>query len=497
MKSTACKVLVVIAFLAVLIFPVVESDKVGGALSPNENRYLAKFPTVINEKNQIADGLKNGFESWLKDNLAGRAQAQRTKAFIELKVLKSSPSPLVHIGEEGWYFYTNDHNLEIGQGTYLLSNEELESIAINQVRIQRALKKQGIDYVLVLVPSKASVYAEYINGGRYQVGTTLIDQVTTYLQENTTVPVINLKPDLIKAKMEQDVYFRTETHWNHAGAYIGYEAIIRRLNELGMIQSQPASITTTPATFRGEFSAMMGYPGLLPPEQYRATVIQNPQASLVSDHEKVNQVATLIADNDIVGEYFSYSNPSAEKSALILGDSFFSNWWKILDLFAENFAEMNFIRTDIFSNDVIQAINPDIVILERTERYTYSLANPANVKLTIPNLNNLSAEIISHDTPASIERGKSYDINIVVKNSGEQSWSEADQVRLGIFQQGKDTGYRVYLPVGVTIEPGQEYAFVLKDYQAPEQGDTYLEFQMLQEGIQYFGEKERVDIVVK
>ena len=496
MKSSQFKIIIVLLFLAALILPILAADKVGGAKSPNENRYLAKFPTVITEKNRIAMGLKNGFEAWLKDNLAGREQAQRAKAFIELKVLMSSPSPLVHIGEEGWYFYTNDHNLEIGQGTHLLTIETLEAIVRNQIRIQKALKDQGIDYVLVLLPSKASVYPEYIKGGKYQVGTTLIDQVTVYLQEHTTIPIVNVKPNLVLAKKEQDVYFRTETHWNHAGAYIGYEAIYRRLNELGIIDTPPAAITTTPATFRGEFSAMMGYPGLLSAEQYRSTVIQNPQAFPVSDTEKVNQVITLMADNGIVGEYFSYSNPSAQKSVLILGDSFFFTW-KIPDLFSENFAEMNFIRTDNVVSEIIEAVKPDVVILERTERFIYSLANSGNVKLTIPKLSNVSAEIVSNEAPISMEQGKTYTFNVVIKNSGQQSWSENYQVRLGVFIDGKDTGYRIYLPDGVAVEPGQEYTFTVKNYQLPAQRATFLEFQMLQEGYQYFGEKERVDIVVK
>jgi hypothetical protein len=496
MKSTTSKVLIIIAFLAILLLPVVASDKVGGAPSPNENRYLAKFPTVIVEKNKIAPGLKNGFEAWLKDNLAAREEAQRVKAYIDLRLFASSPSRLVHIGEDGWYFYTNDRNLEIGHGAHLFSNEELEAIRLNQVAIQTSLKEQGIDYVLALIPSKASVYPEFIKGGSFQIGTTLIDQVTTYLQEKTTIPVINVKPELINAKNEQDVYFRTETHWNHAGAYIGYKAIINRLNELGMIQTQPVSISTEPATHNGEFSAMMGYPGLLPPEPFAATVIQNPQASLVNDSEKISQVKKIIADYDIVGEYFSYSNPSAEKSALILGDSFFFTW-KIPDLFAENFAEMNFIRTDIFANDIIQTIDPDIVIFERTERYIYSMANSANVKLEIPLHEDLSAEIISHDTPTTVERGESYNINIVVKNTGDQDWSEDDQIRLCIFQDGKDFGYRINLPSGVKVDPDQEYTFVLYNFRVNDGDSTYLEYQMVKEGYHFFGEKERVDIVVE
>ena len=35
------------------------------------------------------------------------------------------------------------------------------------------------------------------------------------------------------------------------------------------------------------------------------------------------------------------------------------------------------------------------------------------------------------------------------------------------------------------------------NFRAPEGNTTYLEYQMLQEAYQYFGEKERVDLVVK
>ncbi|HPS32951.1 MAG TPA: hypothetical protein PKW57_05560 [Anaerolineaceae bacterium] len=496
MKTAPCRFLLIVIFLAALLLPLVLADKVGGALSPTENRNLARFPQILTQEKKIAPGIKIGFEAWLKDNLFGRMEAQKARAYIDFRVLRTSPSKLVQIGENGWYFYNNDQNLEIGRGAKLLSPEELEAIRMNQLAIQKALKAQGIEYILVFIPSKASVYPEYMQGGKYRVGLTLIDQVTAYLQQNTTIPVINLKPDLLAAKAEQDVYFRSDTHWNQAGAYIGYRGVINRLNEWKMIQSQPVSISTEPALHTGEFSYIMGFPGLISPEPIRATIIQNPKASLVSSSDKTELVSRLLAETGIKGEYFSYTNPDAERRALILGDSFFFTW-KIPDLFAENFAEMNFIRTDVLTSDIIQAVNPDIVIMERAERYIYNLANSSNVNLLMPRLSNPSAEIISHDTPTTIERDKSYDVNIVVKNTGDEAWSEEKHVRLGIFQDGKDYGYRIYLPEGVTVEPGQEYTFVLSNFRAPEGNTTYLEYQMLQEAYQYFGEKERVDLVIK
>lgn len=496
MKSTTCKVLIIIAFFAALALPAIASDKVGGSFSPNENRNLAKFPTIIDENKNLSPGLKIEFEAWLKDNLAGREEAQKAKAFIDLNIFDSSPSPKVHIGQGGWYFYTESLNLEIGQGTHLLSSEELEAIRLNQVAVQTNLNEKGIDYVLVLIPSKASVYPEYIGWGDYQVGTTLIDQVTTYLRDNTSIPVINVKSELINAKTEQDVYFQKDTHWNHAGAYIGYMTIITRLYELGMTQAQPVRIDKQHAMHKGDLSTIMGFPEMISPEPYEATIIQNPQASLLDDNVKTNQIKELIADNEINGKFFSYSNPTGQKSVLVLGDSFFFTW-KIPELFAENFAEYNFLWTFTFVDDVIKSINPDIVILEVSERYISSLVNPANVKLEIPIQRNFSVEIVFHDTPAWVERGESYNINIVVKNTGDHAWSEDDQIRLCIFQDGKDYGYRINLPASVSVEPGQEYTFMLYNFRVNDGDSTYLEYQILQEGSQYFGEKERVDIVVK
>ena len=68
---------------------------------------------------------------------------------------------------------------------------------------------------------------------------------------------------------------------------------------------------------------------------------------------------------------------------------------------------------------------------------------------------------------------------------------------MSIFQDGQDR-YRVLLPAGVEVKPGEEYTFVFKDFQAPlDKNSTYLEYQMVEEDVQYFGQKVRVDIAVK
>lgn len=118
-------------------------------------------------------------------------------------------------------------------------------------------------------------------------------------------------------------------------------------------------------------------------------------------------------------------------------------------------------------------------------------------RVLMDTMENPNAEILSHDTPTTIDRTSKYSINITVKNTSADSWSEDKQVRLCIWQDGKDHGYRQYLPEGVVIAPGEQYTFRLDGFVAPPGESTYIEFQMCQEGITYFGEKERVDIKIK
>ena len=106
----------------------------------------------------------------------------------------------------------------------------------------------------------------------------------------------------------------------------------------------------------------------------------------------------------------------------------------------------------------------------------------------------LDADIVSTTAPTTVNHTSRYDFEITVKNTGTQPWSESQQNRLCIWQDGADWGYRLYLPDGVTVEPGDTYTFVLQGFVLPEADSTYLEFQMLQEGACYFGEKQRVDI---
>jgi alginate O-acetyltransferase complex protein AlgJ len=375
MTTRINNILIVIVFLSAIILPLAFSDKAGGKISVTENRYLATFPAILTKDMDLAPGFTKGLESWINDNAGGRTLSQKIRANIDYHVFHASPTNLLHIGEDGWLFFTGDNDLEIATGNYPITQEMLENIKDSQVKIQKALNSRGIQYVIVLTPSKGSVYPEYL-GGKFAVRETVIDIVTDYLRKNTTIPIINTKDDLLRAKATEQVYFKTDTHWNEAGAYVGYSAVINGLKQYGMIHSDPIRIVTYPSTSKGGFSALMGDVNLLPAEPFEATQIISPSAVRVGGGDYYNQMQELInqdnVDNVIAG-YYSFQNEEAEKKrVLVYGDSFFGGW-NLTQLLAENFSNLDFVWSNAIRGNVVDQSKPDIVILEKTERYIYLL----------------------------------------------------------------------------------------------------------------------------
>lgn len=499
-KLTKINVIFIVCFIVMITAPLFCINRINGKISPTENRYLANFPKLLEENTgNINKDFFRGFNAWLKDNIGFREFFVKMNTKINYNILKTSPNPLVKFGKDGWFFYNNDHNLDIASGNYPLTEETLIAIKNEQESIQKALAKKGIEYVLVLNPSKVSIYPEEILGANFNVRETPVDIVEKYLKENTTIKVINTKNSLLKAKESgQQVYNKTDTHWNEEGAYIGYKYTIEQLNQWGIIKSPPVSIKQVPSTFKGEFSAMMGDVSLLQPENINATEIISQNAKQVQNDKLFDLIRKEQKnDNNLYTCNRMYINKSeADKKVLLYGDSFFGSW-KINDLFAENCSELTYVWSDSVKGSVVDEIKPDVVVFERTERYINTLAKEADTILKYGKMKDPTAEIVSNNTPTEIKRGEKYDVNITVKNTTNEVWSNKRNIRLCIWQDGKDLGYRLNLPDDFELNPSEEYTFVLHDFQAPPSNSTYLEYQMVEEGIAYFGEKERVDIVVK
>lgn len=371
MKSNWHHFFISLLFLASISLPLVFSDRVGGKLSEGENRYLASFPTFLTEDMKLAQGIKTQMENWLDDNIGFRTRMKSIQAYIDLKIFRISPSPSVAIGKSGWLFYTEDRNIEIGLGTYHLPEDKLLSLGENLEEFHQELAKNGIEFVLMLTPSKASIYPEFVRGDA-TTGVTLVDTVSDFLRNKTSFPVINTKPALLEAKKTEQVYYKTDTHWNSKGVYTGYRTVINSLNELGLLYTPVADISTYTDRRLSDLIDIMGAQSFYPLEKYEAIEINSPKAERVETGDFYNELSGLMQLYDPVPDFYLFRNNSVEEKTIILfGDSFTLNDFN--RLLAENCSTLVYMysydyRSEILAN-IMELVKPDIFLMEVTERY--------------------------------------------------------------------------------------------------------------------------------
>jgi hypothetical protein len=97
--------------------------------------------------------------------------------------------------------------------------------------------------------------------------------------------------------------------------------------------------------------------------------------------------------------------------------------------------------------------------------------------------------------PAQMESGKKTTIQVTMKNTGTETWTEGGLYRLGSQapQDNMTWGVgRVYLPAGVAIAPGQQHTFTF-DVIAPSTTGSYpMQWQMVRDGVRWMGQPTNV-----
>jgi hypothetical protein len=288
-------------------------------------------------------------------------------------------------------------------------------------------KNLGIEYYLMITPSKSSIYPEYLDSwSSYQLMKSPLDITTEYLKENTNVNIIELKPTLINHRFE-GVYYKQDSHWNELGAYYGYLEILNHLNEKsGVLSSSLAPIkvefqSKTKKSSELDLLRMLGTTEHEIGEAFIGFNFTN-KATSISNSQVINNIKQI--DNQTKDGKFNiyqYENKSIETGdVLIYGDSFLSTGKKLPNLLAENFKLTSGLTNNTYPrSDIDTIINPDIVLQEVTERHI----NPKMLRYPkLPfdkrNINELSLPVMDN---ASSNESSNLNNFAVETNNGENT----------------------------------------------------------------------------
>ncbi len=474
-------IIFIILAALILLLPLVKIDRVGGRTSETEQRTLASRPTA----KKLSEDYKTELKDYLNDNIGFREEFMKLRTMTMLNAFNLMPSNMVRKGTNGYYFYTMDFNLDIVRGKYPLNENGIASIAESMDAINEKFEEKGIDFQVFLPPSKASIYPEYTGLGVDSLDITPSEKLANAINEKTEVPALALRQTMMAAKEQGDYYYKTDSHWNHEGAYIAYCACIDQLNSTGY-SLKKAEVTYVEDEYSSDLSKLIGVRGSLGMEKYMRSVITDQKATEDETSDRYNQLKGILQGDGFNGIFMHFVNESSDGPKVVMfGDSLYG-YWNMPYLFAESFSEFTYIwNYDILEN-VIDYLQPDLVIYEMGERYTYVLPGK-NSSFTFRYLSDYQAQIT--DIKEDDEN-----VYVTVKNTSSDCWESKNYVKLAVFIDDHDTTLRGYLQTGTTVEAGESYTFEItkEGINALEGDKDTVAFVMVQEGITYFGEKKNL-----
>ncbi len=363
-KNSVGSILFLLVIGAILVLPIIFFNHSNETTL--EKRNLAMLPKFFND-GEINGNLFKELENYVNDRFGLRDFLVDINTKISLYVFKISPSDDVLIGKENWLFYVkkiDGDNLPDFLKINKFTDSQLEDVKNNLEDKADWCKKNGIKFLFIAPPSKHSIYPEYYSLKRPE-GETRLDQLINYLNKNSSVEVVDLRPDLLEAKNESLLYRETDTHWNNNGTYCGYKTIAKKVKELfpdiDFGEEIQYDITMSVGT-GGDLPPIMGV------KEYgkMTTFDYAPQGGypyiFLKDEYR----------NGIITEAIDVENSDLPK-AIFFRDSFFDDLHPFVSTL---FSKTSYIWKFFTDDDKESILNekPDIVIFELLERYMDLLA---------------------------------------------------------------------------------------------------------------------------
>lgn len=327
-----------------------------------EQRELAQRPTLKLNKDTISYYPK-AYEDYENDNFGMKNYLVKLNNYINVKLLGTSPMESVLLGKDGWLYYSKDSNINMiddYRGLNLFSEDQLKKISDNLEEQKKWLDSKGIPFILVIAPNKESIYPEHLPDNIKKVqDKTKLDQLVSYLKQNSDVTVIDMRQKLISEKESGSLYYRTDSHWNQLGAYYAQEEIMKEVTKhfknIKPKTLEDFTVTKGVGNEGGDLAKML-------------SLKKNFKEDIVVLNPKVQNKWTSVdkppypLEQGVVTENQDKSLPRL----LMFRDSFTLNLQPYL---SDYFSTAVYQWNHNFNPELVEMAKPDIVIHEVVERY--------------------------------------------------------------------------------------------------------------------------------
>ncbi len=351
-------VFLILIYIPSVIWTIFGSELVGES---SENRALAQKP-VFNVKNISEYPIQ--YENYYNDHLPFKNQAVKLQANIDYRIFKSTDSKKVILGKEGWLFYrsaeiealADEKPIDDYQGINKYTESDKQIILDNLTTVDKFLEERDIEFSILICPNKENVYSEYLPEGIRKVDeTSKVEDLITFLNDNTTIGVIYPYDEIMSCKDDYLLYYKYDTHWNELGGFVAAQEIREyyqgKKNEITEFEIVKSS-SEPPRDLAGMLN-MNGY-------------FNDDVKYVISGYKDDVGINLIEYSDDGVSHVFN-SNASDKRRVLVIRDSYGE---ALMPHISKDFENVIYVHRNGFDQGFIDVYQPDIVIYQVVERAT-------------------------------------------------------------------------------------------------------------------------------
>ena len=373
-KFTPDKLMIGLFALIMAVIPVVTIILPKSEKSENENRTLAKMPTVVDTNkmdkaenpkdlfsaikwkyitNRDGDAFKDDFETYLCDHIAGRETW--VKICNELQRLSGKK-------EINGVYTVGDQEVQTFKG-YDTDTVAKSVNAINAF----AAKFPDKQFSFMLAPTSQEIFDAKIPSYTGIVSEKeFVDETYKNLEGITAIDCLSF----ISGHDSEYIYYRTDHHWTSLGAYYAYQSAAKTLG-YSAYELNSFNIETASTDFRGTLYSKTLDDGITPDHiDYYFLAKGEPNVKMTCiNGDKVNVYDSLYVRDflEVKDKYSSFTGSNVpvvtietdvdnDKSLLIIKDSYAHS---LVPFLSKHYSKITMIDMRYINTDISRVVNLD------------------------------------------------------------------------------------------------------------------------------------------
>jgi hypothetical protein len=332
----------------------------------------ASFWNTFADQDKIAEFARTSWrylptwaEANFNDHLAARSALVDWHGRVKADWLQTSPSPRVWLGRDGWLFYNHTADAGFVPPSDPVMPARLDRWAAALSARRAWLAERGINYLLVMVPNKQSVYTEMVPRLARHRGPTPLDGLLERCGHDSDLHMLDLRPVLRASRQFGRLFWQTDTHWAPVGDYAGYAATVDALTRWypgdgpvpwSEFQARPMRLPV------GDLARLTGL------DHERTEDVPRLERLTPSHVWRLGEAVNVPADTKLghVDSEVWVSDQPNRPRVVLLGDSFADHDY--CSLLAEHCSRLVRVGTYQDQQALIERERPDVVIFEFVER---------------------------------------------------------------------------------------------------------------------------------